>query len=298
MPSTIASLVTKICALFTPNHDPYLFRGLGVCGRTITIFSPNRAALRAVLTEQGIPLDDDRIKIEILETVVRPLAVTKAGVGKELPNAGTLGCVVKNRAGQRFAISTEHGFFDAWDKKKWDVQVKVGAQTDKLGVLKHRGDVRTATPGTTDAVLIEPSIALSSKPSCDGPKYLDQVVDSGMLRATNQTVTKCGSRTNLTAGKLCATEVCVDVDYTINGVSTILRLDHQLLVQSNGTRFASPGDSGSLVVLEDAEEIGKPLGILYAYTTDFRYYAVCPLDRVLDGLGSQLGEALSVVPFP
>jgi hypothetical protein len=261
---------------------------VGYCDPNLIIFTRDEQKLRRFLESLG-EKPDDETRIKVVEGSFVPLA--KFGVGESLLSSGTLGCVAQDALGNQFGISTEHGFFHAWDHNP-------GRVIPGLGKLLHRGDLRTASPGTTDAVLIQPETAgdFAAEPYCGKPTYIATVAPSASI-SHGPAVAKCGSQdTRYTEAEVCASNATVPISFKENSTLVTRTLKGQILVKSRGAgHFAQFGDSGSLVVLL---EDGRPLGLLCACTNTFQYLSVCPLDLILATLGAQLGSPLSVVPFP
>ncbi len=100
----------------------------------------------------------------------------------------------------------------------------------------------------------------------------------------NLAVQKYGERTGLTAGTINAINAAIKVKYS-RGMA-IFRDQFAI----GGASFSGAGDSGSLIVTDDAHK--NPVGLLFAgsSTTTFAN----PIDVVLRQLGSTIGKTLTV----
>lgn len=99
--------------------------------------------------------------------------------------------------------------------------------------------------------------------------------------SVNMKVQKCGRTTELTKGKVSAINATVNVNYGDPGVATFV---NQIVV-SKGAPFSAGGDSGSLVVVNDAN--ASPVGLLFAGSNSTTI--INPINAVLSELAVVLG---------
>jgi hypothetical protein len=94
--------------------------------------------------------------------------------------------------------------------------------------------------------------------------------------AVGMNVQKYGRTTGLTRGQVTMVNVTVNVGYS-TGTATFV---DQIVIQARGP-FSKAGDSGSLIVTDDAA--ANPVGLLFAGTRDGTTVAN-PIDAVLSAL--------------
>ena len=101
----------------------------------------------------------------------------------------------------------------------------------------------------------------------------------------DQQVQKFGRTTELTKGKITGVNATVNVRYS----SGIAKFVKQIIVES-GTRFIGGGDSGSLLVTDNADL--NPVGLLFAGNSDGTFAIANRIDLVLERFGVTVdGEA-------
>jgi hypothetical protein len=90
----------------------------------------------------------------------------------------------------------------------------------------------------------------------------------------NQRIQKHGRTTGLTSGKVWGVNTTVNVDY---GGGQVAKFVRQILVIGGG--FSRGGDSGSLVVVQGGQDDRKPVGLLFAGSSNSTI--INPIDDVL-----------------
>jgi hypothetical protein len=94
--------------------------------------------------------------------------------------------------------------------------------------------------------------------------------------AVNMPVKKFGRTTQLTRGKITGINAFVSVGYADNWYAWFTG---QIIVETTSA-FILPGDSGSLMVTDDAD--CNPVGLLFAGNADGTYSIANPIDAVLN----------------
>lgn len=104
-------------------------------------------------------------------------------------------------------------------------------------------------------------------------------------------VQKFGAATGLTHGTIVDVDADLYVDYSFG---TFL-FEHQVIIEGvpDEEEFASAGDSGSLVVAEAQEKVSQATAMIFAASGKFA--VACPLNNVLEELGANLNQRLSLV---
>jgi hypothetical protein len=204
--------------------------------------------------------------------------------------AGTIGCRVKDAAGNVYALSNNHVYANENDATIGDAVIQPGtydggrSPADNIGTLADFEPLNFNGSNNT----IDAAIALSSPdqlgnatPS-DGYGTPKSATASALLNV-NAPVKKYGRTTGLTKGKISAVNATVDVGY---GPGKTARFVGQIII-TPGT-FSAGGDSGSLVVLDagkgrNPSDDRKPVGLLFAGSS--MHTIACPINPVLNRFG-------------
>ncbi len=128
---------------------------------------------------------------------------------------------------------------------------------------------------------IDAAIALSSTASLGNatpPGGYGTPNSTTLSASLGQIVQKYGRTTSLTIGQVTGINATILVSYS-SGVAEFI---NQIVVQSNKP-FIKPGDSGSLLVSDDAS--ANPVGLLFAGNNSGNYAIANHIDSVLTGLG-------------
>jgi hypothetical protein len=195
--------------------------------------------------------------------------------------AGTLGCRVKDAAGNVYALSNNHIYANQNQAGIGDAVIQPGvydggtSPADDIGTLF---DYEPIVFSTSAKNVIDAAIALST------PELLGNATPSdgyGLPKSTTATVSfgakvmKYGRTTGQTSGMVKGTNVIVNVQYDAGNVA---RFVDQILI--GGGSFSAGGDSGSLVVLSaKGAKDRQPVGLLFAGGN--RFAIVNPIDAVL-----------------
>jgi hypothetical protein len=223
---------------------------------------------------------------ELLDPTTRFPRPVPIGVSTGHPDitAGTIGCRVRDRFGNVFALSNNHVYAKE-NRAFWgDNVLQPGSYdggvnpNDAIGKLHFFMPIvfSTFAYNTIDAAIAQSSNDLlgNSTPS-DGygtPKSATAKAYIG------QFVQKYGRTTRLTRGKVYAFNAIVNVSYD-RGVA---RFVNQIVITPG--HFSNGGDSGSLVVVDQkSTDDRKPVGLLFAGSQTFS--VANPIDSVLSLFG-------------
>lgn len=182
--------------------------------------------------------------------------------------AGTIGARVKNSSPQVFALSNNHVYANGNDASIGDAILQPGTYdggtvaSDQLGTLYAFVPIDFSLSG---ANLVDAAIAavppgdLGNATLGDGygtPNSLTRTAAVGLA------VQKYGRTTSLTRGAVSAINVTVEVCYEVLWVFCIKSayFDDQVSIETAG--FSAGGDSGSLIVTDDAAK--NPVALLFA----------------------------------
>jgi len=280
------------------HHTDRLLATPGVVGTATTLLPDGRYAVKVLTKAPGLEkqlpttLDHTAVVVEVVGEI-RALAFTgrerpiSAGVSigniKECA-AGTFGAVVVNDAGTQYVLSNNHVL--ARQNK-----AKIGEDIVQPGRYENN-----CTTSTAD-VFADLSKFVSIKFSPSASNKVDAAIAqirSGMISgcattkcgwtpsattrtaALNMPVKKCGRTTEETHGEVTGVNVTVIVQY---GVGKYARFVGQIQIGPAG--FSDAGDSGSLIVTDDAAN--NPVGLLFAGSSTTTI--ANPINDVLSAFG-------------
>ena len=105
-----------------------------------------------------------------------------------------------------------------------------------------------------------------------------------VLPRYNMSVTKYGRTTSQTVAPIKIVNTSVNVGYGSAGTA---RFIGQMVIESpdSSDPFSKAGDSGALIVASGGSNDRKPVGLLFASTTDGVYTIANPINAVLDSFG-------------
>ncbi len=188
------------------------------------------------------------------------------------------------KGGQVFALSNNHVYATSNLASINDPVIQPGtfdggsSSADDIGTLKEFKPIvfSTSANNVIDAAIALSSTALlgNSTPSngYGTPK------STTTTASVNMRVMKYGRTTQQTKGRVTAINATVNVNYGSPGVA---RFVNQIVIGGGG--FSSGGDSGSLIVVEKGGDKLKPVGLLYAGSSNSTI--ANPIDAVLDEFG-------------
>jgi hypothetical protein len=279
-------------------HTPELIKIPGVVGTATALGADGQPVVR-IFTERpgltGLPAKLDGLPVEVQVTglvmartdpTARFPRPVPTGVSTGHPNitAGTIGARVRDALGNVYALSNNHVYADQNRANLGDPVLQPGTidggqyPGDQIGVLDSYVPIDFSFSGYN---LMDAAIALSSEADLgnstpadgygipnstiygdgNGDGYFDSTADLLGLP-----VQKYGRTTLLTQGTVTEVNVFVEVCYEaiFNFCIKSAYMYDQLGI-SPGT-FSGGGDSGSLIVTDDAQN--NPVGLLFAGGSD------------------------------
>jgi hypothetical protein len=274
-------------------HNTALLRIPGVVGTAVGLLPNGKVGVRVFVKDaevKNVPgfVDDVAVAAEVTGLIVASSDPTLRArpspmgfsIGHPLITAGTLGALVRNAAGQLFVMSNNHVLANQNDASIGDPMLQPGpfdggTSADQIGTLADFQPINFSGGSNTIDVAIgsvaDASLVLNSTPTDDGYGMANAKIfgdanndrvfdDKAALLGLN--VQKYGRTTKLTTGQITGINgtisVCYEV-FIIFCVKSATFVD-QLIIGS-GT-FSGGGDSGSLIVTNDANR--NPVGLLFA----------------------------------
>jgi hypothetical protein len=204
------------------------------------------------------------------------------GHGSTSGETGTMGCVVKNKSGDRFGLTCNHVIADLNNAVRGTTKVwspgsgDGGTSSDLLGVVHDY--VPLAFGGSyndVDAALAKPN----------APSDLDPIVHGiGTVNGWTSTINfgdevqKSGVETGVTNGKY---RLQVNGLVTFAGGKTALFQNLLGIIGTSTTSdFAEKGDSGAVVLNDNSEIVGQVISV----TTDIDLTLASPIEPVMKQL--------------
>jgi len=274
---------------------------LGTGGSVDATLSEGTHNITASVTDSGGKTDNDSITITVTVLGERkttdiwprpvPIGISTGNV-KDV-SAGTIACKVKDAQGNLYALSNTH----VYAPYAIDSQVAIGDDVMQPGRFDAPGQV------------YEPSLYLGKlaayKP-IDGSIFATNEIDAAIALTTNElldnitpislggygipnsttvpatlgmTVQKFGRTTQLTKGQITGINATVMVEYAPGWYAWFVG---QIIVEST-TAFILPGDSGSLLVIDNLS--CNPVGLMFAGNGPGTYAIANPIDLVLSEFG-------------
>ncbi len=208
-----------------------------------------------------------------------PIGVSTGNVGE--CSAGTIGCRVKDGAGNVYALSNNH-VYALENNAAIDSEVSqpglydTGCNYDPCNVIGRLADFEPLNFGPSSNNIIDAAIAFSSDanlgnatPSNGYGKPKSTPAEAQL----SQKVQKYGRTTALTKGTVTGINANIWISYD----SGQAYFANQVVVQSTKP-FIKAGDSGSLLVTDPNRQ---PVGLLYAGDTSGKYAIANRIDPVL-----------------
>lgn len=284
-------------------HTEHLLAIPGVVGTGVGVGADGMPVIKVYTQRARVPelpgnLAGIPVKVEVIGMVValasndydstarfaRPVPI---GISTGHPDitAGTIGARVKDDAGNLYALSNNHVYADSNDARLWDNVVQPGSldggslPEDEIGRLADF--IRIDFAGANN--IVDAAIALTDSSLLDTSTMPGGYGPPNMATRTayiDQAVQKCGRTTGCTSGYISEISVTLNVCYegTIFVCSKYARFVDQIGI-SPGT-FSSGGDSGSLIVTNDAAR--NPVALLFAGSSSLTFGN--PIDAVLSSL--------------
>ena len=306
-------------------HNPRLRATAGVVGTAVGLNSAGQAVVRVFTTSAGVAgipasLDNVPVAVEVTGRFIarsdptgrlRPAPVGFS-VGHPDITAGTAGARVTNQAGQLFILSNNHVLAASNNASIDDATLQPGpfdggvypadsmASLADFQVIDFAGGDNTmdaaialttadnfgnATP--TDDGYGVPSADLFGDANSDGV-FDDKAALLGL------DVQKYGRTTKLTHGTVTGINATITVCYEVIFIFCVLEANYvdQLLISD--ASFSGGGDSGSLIVTDDANK--NPVGLLFAGSETNTI--ANRIDLVLNRFGVQVDGSAGPPPPP
>lgn len=245
---------------------------LGICGLAIGVASMPQAVSADCTGFQSRPIE---------------LGVSGGNIHSFTKNhkscfSGTLGSMVQDSGGTKFILSNNHVLDDSNKAKHGDPIVQPGladvacVQTPSDAVANLSRAVKINFGGGTNAVDAAIAEVIPGDVSSDilniGPISSTTVAPSPGLPVQKQGTTTC-----LTTGSISGVGMHGKIRYGGGKVATFV---NQIVINVQG--FGGPGDSGSLIVTQDACPIA--VGLLFAGSADQSQTIANPISSVLSKL--------------
>jgi hypothetical protein len=212
----------------------------------------------------------------------RPVPIG-VSTGHPAVTAGTIGCRVKDGAGNVYALSNNHVYANSNNASIGDNVLQPGRVDGGINPDHAIGTLAdyVAIDFSGGANYVDAAIALCSEATLDNATPGDDgygVPNSGTASAgLGLAVQKYGRTTGLTKGSISEVNATVNVGY---GVGTAVFVEQIIIIGQRG-KFSKGGDSGSLIVTND--EDCKPVGLLFA--GGGRRTIASPIGVALDAFG-------------
>lgn len=263
-------------------HTKRLMEIDGVVGTATGINQDGSTVIKIYAERDGVPdlpalLDGVPVEVEVTGMFVayadptarftRPVPI---GVSTGHPDitAGTIGCRVKNAQGQVFALSNNHVYANSNAASIGDNELQPGPYdggvnpADAIGTLYDFQTIDfNGSNNYIDAAIASTTTDLVgyATPTGDGYGVPNVTTVSAYV---GQTVQKYGRTTGWTHGTVSELNVTVDVCYAQRGLkcTKLARFVNQIGI-TPGT-FSDGGDSGSLIVTDNANK--NPVALLFA----------------------------------
>src|SRR5712664_3478958 len=274
-------------------HTEALLEIPGVIGTAVTVQPDGRAGMLLLLERSGItglPLILDGIPVtqRVTGRLMALSDPTKRqrpapmgfSVGHPAITAGTIGARVRDALGYVYILSNNHVLANSNGASIGDPEYQPGpfdggTAADQIATLS---DFQVISFAANGANTIDAAIALSTTsvldnatPADDGYSMPNSTIfgdvngdglfdDRNALLSLN--VQKYGRTTRLTHGQITGVSATVTICYAVDGFTCTktARFVDQLIISPGG--FSNGGDSGSLIVTDDANL--NPVGLLFA----------------------------------
>ncbi len=205
--------------------------------------------------------------------------------------SGTLGAMLVDSNGTRYVLSNNHVLARQG-------QAKPGETISQPGLIdsncKPSQTVATFTAAPPLGSNVDAAVGTLSAMHPNG-FIMDVGVPSSDVRppAIGLLVTKSGRTTGLTTGKVTSISTSVRVGYSDScGSRTTLTVNYTNQIVVTGTKFSAGGDSGSLIVTNDANH--QPVALLFAGGGSSTIGN--PIGQVLTAVSDALGRPVGFLP--
>ena len=306
-------------------HNRALFAVAGVTGTAVGVDATGRAVVEVFLLQPGVagvPAQVDGIPVVTKVTgrfMARSNPTTRArpapigfSVGHPSITAGTIGALTRDAAGNYYVLSNNHVLANSNNAVIGDGTLQPGPYDggrdpgDRIGTLHAFQMIDfSGANNTMDAAIARVTTAevSASSPTDDGyglPSsglYNDANADGrfdDITQLLNVNVMKYGRTTKLTRGRITGINGVVDVCYEVVFIFCTKSAHYvdQLLI--NVTGFSQGGDSGSMIVTDDANK--NPVALLFGGSET--QTIANRMDLVLQRFGLRIEGAGSEPPPP
>ena len=204
--------------------------------------------------------------------------------------SGTLGALVRDASGALYILSNNHVLARTDAAGAGEDITQPGLIDNGCRAATVVANFTIAPPLTSN---VDAGVATLVPGTMDETGFIEDVgVPSGIVAdpLVGLAVAKSGRTTGLTAGAISSINTNVNVQYQAGcgtGRKFVVPFTNQIAI--SGSAFSAGGDSGSLIVTNDAAR--QPVGLLYAgsSTTTFAN----PAGEVLQTVGATLGRSIS-----
>ena len=274
-------------------HNDALLNIAGVVGTAVTVLPDGRIGLQVLLEHggvRGLPLDLEGIPVKA-QVTGRLMALSDPtkrqrpaplgfSVGHPDITAGTIGARVRDALGRVFVLSNNHVLANSNDATVGDAAYQPGpfdggTAADQIATL---ADFQPISFSGTSSNTMDAAVALTTTAVLDNATPLDDAYGMpnsaiyGDANADGQfddrnallglAVQKYGRTTRRTHGTITGVNATVVICYEVTGIfcTKSARFVDQLIISPAG--FSGGGDSGSLIVTDDANV--SPVALLFA----------------------------------
>jgi hypothetical protein len=209
---------------------------------------------------------------------------------------GTLGARLKGANGKYYALSNNHVFAVENMAKLGDPIIQPGqadngcrsTAADQIGTLANYVTLNFSRNATNVVDAAAAAVTTSTVSNATPSNGYGTPSASTVTATMNMAVEKYGRTTVLTHGSVTGLDATVKIRYDKGHTATFV---HQIIITgTNGSAFSDSGDSGSLIVTDNANH--NPVGLLFAGSTSTTI--ANPIGDVLSQLGQKLGTTISI----
>lgn len=273
-------------------HTLQLLEIPGVIGTAVTTLADGRVGVQILLERDGVEVPQELDGVPVRRWVTgrimafsdpktrRRPAPLGYSVGHFAITAGTIGARVRDAQGRVYILSNNHVLANSNGAAIGDPAYQPGpfdggTSADQIATLS---EFQTITFTSTANNTMDAAIALSSTSVLDNTTPTDEAYGmpgsriygdgngDGMFDDRDALlglyVQKYGRTTRLTHGQITGVNATVTICYEVSGIFCIKsgRFVDQLIISPGG--FSDGGDSGSLIVTDDAN--ASPVALLFA----------------------------------
>ncbi len=300
-------------------HTEWLMRVPGIVGTATGVGPGGKPVIKVFTTRTGIPeipaaLDGVPVRVEMTGRFValnqhdgdpaawhpRPVPIG-VSTGHPAITAGTIGARVRDAAGNLYILSNNHVLADSNDARIDDPALQPGPYDggqvpgDAIGTLADYVPIDFSSDGENrvDAAIARTS---ETQQGYSTPSNGYGVPGSTTLIAyIGQDVQKYGRTSGWTTGTVSEINVTINVCYEpedVYGCAKLARFVDQVAISPAG--FGAGGDSGSLIVTDDAGK--NPVALLFAVSATRTIGS--PIDYALNSLNVTIDGGSSAGPGP